>query len=286
MQIDLNKYRGLWFEQRRLDSWFESGLDYVTANYGLVGDSGFLSVTNSGTKPDGSTSVSQGPARTTNTNGVLLVSFFPFVEGPYVVLYLEPSSYQMAVVGSPDRATLWLLTRNRIVTKDQLDIFSSTALATTRDLHNRQADLKKPKHKKKTTTMAATRVMLIMDDCEASVTLQNPAFLRLFMHGRNYNDIWYPDSRLWQIDPAVIKARREKHERATFLRAQLWQCLPVRDVLNIVACFYSSAFDSKSKRCIVLPPLAERIRMYQVMLDLMQVFGPSNDDEKRLVVLK
>jgi apolipoprotein D and lipocalin family protein len=126
--LDLKRYGGVWFEQRRFNSWFESDLDYVTANYAIKSDSGFLSVVNSGTYPDGKISVSEGIARSSKLNGVLMVSFFPFIEGPYVVLYLD-TNYTTAIVGSPSRKVLWLLTRNRKVRSAQLNILEKIALS-------------------------------------------------------------------------------------------------------------------------------------------------------------
>jgi apolipoprotein D and lipocalin family protein len=125
--LDLAAYAsGVWYEQRRLDSWFERDLDYVTAKYRLQ-DSGFISVTNAGVRRQGGGSVvSRGVARLTDVPGYLLVSFFPLVEGDYVVLYLDDAT---SVVGSPDRKYLWLLTRTPAVTAAQLSRLATTALA-------------------------------------------------------------------------------------------------------------------------------------------------------------
>lgn len=123
--VDWRAYQGLWFEQRRLDSWFERNVNYVTAQYALRAD-GFLAVTNTSVRPDGSVGVARGIARPTSIPGYAVVSFFPFVEGAYVVLYLDAG---MSVVGSPDRKYLWLLTRAAALQPGQLEKFYEVARA-------------------------------------------------------------------------------------------------------------------------------------------------------------
>lgn len=126
--LDLTAYAaGVWYEHRRLDSWFERDLHFVTARYTLR-DDGFVAVTNTGVRRGtGATVVSRGLARLTNlASAYLLVSFFPLVEGDYVVLYLDATT---SVVGSPDRKYLWLLTRSPAVTDAQVASLATTALA-------------------------------------------------------------------------------------------------------------------------------------------------------------
>jgi apolipoprotein D and lipocalin family protein len=123
--LDLASYSGLWYEQRRIDSWFEKDLDFVTAMYEPL-DSGFVAVTNTGVRRrSGAAVISRGIARRTVFPGYLLVSFFPLVEGAYVVLYLDPTT---SVVGSPDRKYLWLLTRNAAVTDEQVSALNQIAV--------------------------------------------------------------------------------------------------------------------------------------------------------------
>jgi apolipoprotein D and lipocalin family protein len=123
--LSLKSYAGKWYEQRRLDSGFEKDLDFVTAEYEARND-GFVSVTNSGVLPDRRRVESKGMARLTDVPGYLLVSFFPLVEGDYVILHLDAST---SVVGSPDRKYLWLLTRDSVATEEQLQALKRTALA-------------------------------------------------------------------------------------------------------------------------------------------------------------
>lgn len=125
--LNLDEYKGLWYEQRRIDSWFEKDLDFVTAKYDIQPKEGFVAVTNSGVKRGSLERVeTRGQARQTDVAGYLLVSFFPLIEGAYVVLYLDQNT---SVVGSPDRKFLWLLTRAPEVTSGQLKALRDTALA-------------------------------------------------------------------------------------------------------------------------------------------------------------
>jgi apolipoprotein D and lipocalin family protein len=125
--LDLDKYKGIWYEQRRLDSWFEQGLDYVTAKYEPLAN-GFIKVTNEGfigAGGGGAAKTSVGMARKTSVEGYLLVSFFPLVEGDYVVLHFDENT---AIVGSPNRKFLWLLTRAPQGTAKQFELLKQTAL--------------------------------------------------------------------------------------------------------------------------------------------------------------
>jgi apolipoprotein D and lipocalin family protein len=124
--LDLASYMGKWYEQRRLDSWFEKDVHGVTAEYALQ-PSGFVSVLNTSFSNSNNTKkAARGLARRTTINGYLLVSFFPLVEGAYVILYLDPTT---SVVGAPNRKLLWLLTRNPEVTPEQVATFERVALA-------------------------------------------------------------------------------------------------------------------------------------------------------------
>ena len=121
--LDLDKYKGKWYEQRRLDSWFEQGLDDVTAEYEPLAN-GFIKVTNKGFigGGGGAAKTTIGMARKTSVQGYLLVSFFPLVEGDYVVLHYDANT---AIVGSPNRKFLWLLTR---APTEQIDLLRKIAL--------------------------------------------------------------------------------------------------------------------------------------------------------------
>jgi hypothetical protein len=126
---------------------------------------------------------------------------------------------------------------------------------------------------------AKSSSLFILDDCEPRWTNRR-AFEEIYTSGSRSDPYWhlYPTVMLhW--DWAVFEAQRQHRERATFLCAQLWQRMPVRDLLNIIACFYSDAFGWRSAthrrfdnppvgtlaqtlRCDVWPARAERMHIY------------------------
>ena len=106
--LDLSRYLGDWFEIARFDHSFERGLTHAKANYALNPD-GTIVVTNSGLL-DGKQKESIGKAKTTDTVGLLRVSFFgPFYSDYRVMMLAEDYSY--ALVGSKNAKYLWILSR-------------------------------------------------------------------------------------------------------------------------------------------------------------------------------
>ena len=123
--IDLSRYVGKWYEQLRLPAPFEDGLVKTTAQYDLMpapNDSAntLIRVTNRGWDPRARawrTSVGQATIDS-KAAGTLQVQFSPQQPpAPYVVLAVlenkddRTKPYQAAIVGSPSRRFLWLLTR-------------------------------------------------------------------------------------------------------------------------------------------------------------------------------
>lgn len=107
-ELDLNRYLGQWYEVARFNHSFERGLTACTANYSLNND-GTIRVLNSGFKK-GEVNSAEGKAKTTNTIGLLRVSFFgPFYSDYRVLMVTEDYSY--ALVGSGTDKYLWILSR-------------------------------------------------------------------------------------------------------------------------------------------------------------------------------
>lgn len=118
--LDLNRYDGEWHEVARLPNRFEKDLVAAKATYG-IGLAGPLSVRNEGLKANGETSSITGSANVVG-KGKLEVRFDPFpanlFAGDYWVLWIN-KSYTKAIVGSPDRKFLWLLSKDPgILTED------------------------------------------------------------------------------------------------------------------------------------------------------------------------
>lgn len=120
--VDIKRYAGLWHEQARLPNRFEKTCSGpVTANYTLLPD-GTVQVRNRCVREDGRVEEATGIARAVRVAGLpgagrLKVRFLPswlawlpIAWGDYWILKLD-RDYQVALVGTPDRQYLWLLSR-------------------------------------------------------------------------------------------------------------------------------------------------------------------------------
>jgi apolipoprotein D and lipocalin family protein len=120
--VDLQRYAGLWHEQARLPNRFQKQCaGPATAEYMLLGD-GQMEVRNRCIREDGSFDEAVGVARVAPVAGQpgagrLEVRFapewlgwLPLVWGDYWILKLD-RDYQVALVGTPDRKYLWVLSR-------------------------------------------------------------------------------------------------------------------------------------------------------------------------------
>jgi apolipoprotein D and lipocalin family protein len=127
--VDLGRYVGEWFEIARFPTWFERRcVSDVTATY-TRRDDGRLTVMNHCRTPDGRLAEARGVARVVDarTSAKLKVrfapgalSFLPFVWGDYWILGLA-DDYSWAVVGSPDRHYLWILSRTPSMDPDRYE---------------------------------------------------------------------------------------------------------------------------------------------------------------------
>ena len=106
--FDLNRYLGEWYEIARFDHSFERGVERAKAKYSLK-DYGTIEVVNSGIK-DGKPKTAIGKGKTTDTPGLMRVSFF----GPFYADYrvmLSDKDYTRARGGSGSADYLWILSR-------------------------------------------------------------------------------------------------------------------------------------------------------------------------------
>ena len=124
--VDLERYSGRWYEIARFPNRFQRDCTgNVRATYAPRPD-GRLDVLNECTTENG-VDDAKGVARVveTTTNAKLevrfapaILSWIPAVWGDYWVIGLDPD-YRWAVVGSPDREYLWVLSRTpRMVAAD------------------------------------------------------------------------------------------------------------------------------------------------------------------------
>lgn len=108
--VDLGKYLGKWYEIAHLPAKFQQNCDETTATYTLL-DNGSISVINE-CKKDEKIKVAKGKAKVVDkmTNAKLKVTFFWPFYGDYWIISLG-ETYDYAVVGTPDRKYLWILSR-------------------------------------------------------------------------------------------------------------------------------------------------------------------------------
>ncbi|HOP41182.1 MAG TPA: lipocalin family protein [Geobacteraceae bacterium] len=109
-RVNLSRYMGTWYEIARYPNDFQKGCRQSTATYTLR-DDGRVTVVNrcrveSGNKEAHGTAKVVDPT----TNAKLKVTFFWPFYGDYWILDLG-EHYDYAIVGTPDRNYLWILSR-------------------------------------------------------------------------------------------------------------------------------------------------------------------------------
>lgn len=127
-ELDLERYKGTWYEIARLDHSFEQGLSNVTAEYSLNPD-GSVTVINRGySAEEGGWEEADGHAVPVEdaAEGHLKVSFFGPFYASYVVFRLD-DVYQTAYVTGYNRDYLWLLSRTPEVSNEALAEFKAVA---------------------------------------------------------------------------------------------------------------------------------------------------------------
>ena len=118
--VDLARYEGTWYEMARLPMWFQRHCVDSKAIYTSRAD-GTIGVHNECVTDSGGHDQIEGVATVidTTTNARLTVVFDNFFarlfgssrEGNYWILALDPDC-RTAVVGTPDRRFLWILSRS------------------------------------------------------------------------------------------------------------------------------------------------------------------------------
>jgi apolipoprotein D and lipocalin family protein len=127
-QLDLKRYLGQWHEIAHLPMFFQRQcVDTITATYSTL-PNGQVGVHNACRTRNGEMDASDGVARTTHAAaGALEVRFapswldwVPWVWADYWVLDVDPD-YRWAVVGSPSRKYLWVLSRDPHMQRAQFE---------------------------------------------------------------------------------------------------------------------------------------------------------------------
>ena len=117
--VDLSRYAGTWYEIARLPMWFQRHCVDSKAIYSSRPD-GLVGVHNECVTESGGVEQAEGVASVVDpkTNARLTVVFDNWFarlfgssrEGNYWILDLDPE-YRAAMVGTPDRRYLWILSR-------------------------------------------------------------------------------------------------------------------------------------------------------------------------------
>ena len=117
--VDLSRYVGTWYEITRLPMWFQRHCVDSKAIYSSRPD-GLVGVHNECVTESGGVEQADGVATVVDpkTNARLMVAFDnwfarlfgSYREGNYWILDLD-SEYRTAMVGTPDRRYLWILSR-------------------------------------------------------------------------------------------------------------------------------------------------------------------------------
>jgi apolipoprotein D and lipocalin family protein len=134
--VDIDRYRGLWYQVAGYPFFATDDLVGVTAEYDLL-ENGNVSVINRGFVGDfdGPEDVIFGEARIVdvNTNAKLAVRFPEILggifEGEYWIIRLDEVDYSYAVVSDSRRGTLYILSRTPVIDEILLeDILVSLSL--------------------------------------------------------------------------------------------------------------------------------------------------------------
>ncbi len=113
--VELDRYIGSWYEIARFEHFFEKGCKNVTATYKIKQD-GDIKVINRCTMiEDNEKKEAVGVAYAADsTNSKLRVSFFRPFYGDYQIIALG-KNYEYALVGSPNKEYLWILSRTKTI---------------------------------------------------------------------------------------------------------------------------------------------------------------------------
>lgn len=123
-ELDISRYAGNWHEIAHLPVFFQRKcVGDITAAYTLREDK-LIGVTNACKVEDGGRDIAQGVARPVQGHPGRLevrfapdwLSWLPMVWADYWVIDLDPG-YEWAVVGSPNRKYLWILSRTPTMDK-------------------------------------------------------------------------------------------------------------------------------------------------------------------------
>lgn len=127
--VDLKQYMGTWYEIASFPNYFQRKCQCTTANYQLKGN--YVRIYNRCIKQDSkrvSSATGKGWPVAGSRNTKLKVQFFWPFKADYWILYHSPN-YQSALVGSPSRKYLWVLSRQPTINQSEYKKIISIAQA-------------------------------------------------------------------------------------------------------------------------------------------------------------
>lgn len=109
-KVDLKRYAGKWYEIARIPHRYEKGCDCSTAEYTYQPD-GYVEVVNKCLKEGREKKVTAiaFPEKGSNNSKLNIQYFWPLLS-KYWIIALD-DDYQFAMVGHPNRDSLWILSR-------------------------------------------------------------------------------------------------------------------------------------------------------------------------------
>ena len=108
--IDLEKYKGLWYEIAIFPNSFEKGCSCTTAEY-IPNEKGYIEVINTCIKKGEIDKIKGKAFAVENSNNTKLkVQFFWPFKGDYWIIDID-EEYTYAVVSGPSKKYLWILSR-------------------------------------------------------------------------------------------------------------------------------------------------------------------------------
>ncbi len=134
-KFDITRYLGTWHEQARLETTFQKNCDSSTAHYSLNND-GSIKVLNTCNRLDGSSNDIIGRAKIDSKDPSgrnLIVSFnfitdiINFFRGVNYSIYYIDKYYKYAIVGTPQKDMLWILTREKMIQSETLEKLINSA---------------------------------------------------------------------------------------------------------------------------------------------------------------
>lgn len=133
-KVDLPRYMGDWYEIARLPNPFQKKCASTTARYTLTKE-GHFNILNGCLTPQGERLEANGTAHVVEaaTGSKLRVTFFWPFYGDYWILDLDPD-YRWALVGTPDRKYLWVISRSEHMEAGRLEALLAKARSLGYDL--------------------------------------------------------------------------------------------------------------------------------------------------------